>query len=420
MNSPFIKSLNSILVKPAGPDCNMRCGYCFYIDKGALFPQTAQHRMSIATLEEMIRQLMADGDSHLSIGWQGGEPTLMGLPFFEKAVFFQQKYGRGHNVGNGLMTNGLLLDRKWAAFLKKYHFLVGISIDGPEHSHDHYRITKGGQGTWRRVVQNAKMLLEQGVDTNAVTVVSDYSVKFPEEIYHFHKSLGLNFMQFIPCVETDPADPAKTAPFSVSPEAYGLFLIKLFDLWQADFSNDLATTSIRYFDSLFHTYIDRAAPECTLLPACGIYVVVEHNGDVYSCDFFVDPEWKLGNIAENNLLAMLNSKKQDIFGRKKSDLHPGCIGCKWRQRCHGGCTKDRLRDPADNNRSHFCEAYKLFFKHADQKFRQLAADWKERNAAQLHGSLLNPVAVAEKPEKVGRNESCSCGSGKKYKKCCGR
>jgi uncharacterized protein len=376
--------------------------------------------MSVATLEQMIHQFMTDGDTALSIGWQGGEPTLMGLDFFEKAVFFQQKYGLGQRVGNGLMTNGLLLDRQWADFLKRYHFLVGISLDGPEAVHDHYRLTKSGHGTWHRVVKNAEMLLEQGVDTNVVTVVNDHSVKFPEDIYRFHKSLGFNFMQFIPCVETDAVNSTKAASFSVSSEAYGRFLVTLFDLWQADFSNGMATTSIRYFDSLFYTYVGRRAPECSFQPVCGNYVVVEHNGNVYSCDFFVDPEWKLGNISENRLLELLNSGKQDVFGLRKRDLHPDCRECKWRIHCHGGCTKDRIRDPSDNYRNHFCGAYQLFFEHAHEKLVQLADAWMERHASPLQGVFHTSETAAGRPGKVGRNALCECGSGKKFKKCCGR
>lgn len=421
-NSLPQKPLNSVLVKPAGPDCNLACNYCFYLKKSELFSQTKVHRMNDEVLEAMIRQMMTQGGQNISFGWQGGEPTLMGLDFFQKAVHFQEKYGHGKSVGNGLQTNGTLLNEKWAAFLKKYNFLVGLSLDGPEHIHNKYRHLRSGLGSWDKVYQSARLLLNAGVETNALTVVNDYSAQFPEEIYDFHKELGLNYMQFIPCVETDPFDASKAASFSVSPRQFGEFLIQIFDKWQADFRGGLPTTSVRYFDSVFYTYVGLTPPECTLLKSCGIYLVVEHNGNVYSCDFFVEPRWKLGNVLEDRMIDMLNSPQQTEFGNLKAKLPPECRNCRWLRHCYGGCTKDRMQDPRDHGVSHFCESYKMFFRHADMRMRRLAEDWKKQQQPQ--GSEFqqtrskSPEAVAE--IKVGRNDPCPCGSGKKYKKCCGR
>ncbi len=302
----------------------MVCAYCFYLEKSELFSETKIHRMSDDILEETVKQVLAQGEKDVSFGWQGGEPALMGLPFYKKAVEFQQKYGRGHSVGNGLQTNGLLITEEWADFLEDYRFLVGLSLDGPEHIHDRYRHLRNGKGSWSHVVDKAKLLLDKGVATNALTVINDYSADYPDEIYAFHKSLGLNHMQFIPCLEPDPKDPLRAASFSVSAEKYGRFLCKVFDLWLADFDGNVATTSIRFFDSLFHMYVDLLPPECTLLRECGVYVVIEHNGDIYSCDFFVDPEWRLGNILENRLVDMLNSSKQTRFGKMKAALPQEC------------------------------------------------------------------------------------------------
>lgn len=411
------KQLSSILVKPAGPDCNMVCTYCFYLEKAELFSGN-KHRMSEEILEEMVRQVMTQSESQVSFGWQGGEPTLMGLPFFEKAVELQRGYGRGQSVGNGLQTNGILIDKKWASFLRRYKFLVGLSLDGPEHIHDRYRLFRNGKGSWSYVVDRAKLLLDYGVEVNALTVLNDYSVRFPEEIYEFHKSLGLNFMQFIPCVETDSADPARAAPFSVSSEKYGEFLCKLFDLWQADIENDIATTSIRYFDSVFHYYVELPPPECTLLHDCGIYVVVEHNGDVFSCDFFVEPAWKLGNVMENKLTQLLNSPQQYEFGRLKAQFPEECKECEWLRFCWGGCTKDRIRDPQDNGLNHFCKAYKMFFEHADARLKELADNWKIQQACGGIHRRRDEVTNNETEIKIGRNAPCPCGSGKKYKHCC--
>ncbi len=374
---PLKKQLSSVLIKPAGPDCNMACTYCFYRDKEAFFPGGKSHRMNDEILEETIRQVFAQPLQAVSIGWQGGEPTLMGLPFFEKAVALQIRYGKGKSVGNGLQTNGLLIDKDWARFLKKYQFLVGLSLDGPEHIHNRYRLRQGGQDSWTEVVDRARLMLDEGVEVNALVVVNDYSVQFPQEIYEFHKGLGLDHMQFIPCVETDPADTSRAAPFSAPAEGYGRFLNKLFDLWLADFQDGRPTTSIRFFDSVFYGYVDRDPPECDLRAECGNYVVIEHNGDVYACDFFVEEGWKLGNVMEGKLIHMLNSARQNEFGRIKADLAEACPACEWLRICRGGCTKDRLRDPRDRGHNHFCQAYKTFFAHADARMRKLAADWKK-------------------------------------------
>lgn len=338
--------------------------------------------MSEATLKEMVRQIMQQAGSYVSFAWQGGEPTLMGLPFFEKAVAFQQMYGRNQSVGNGLQTNGTLIDDNWAAFFKKYNFLVGLSLDGPEHIHDKYRLLKGGQGSWSKVQDTARRLINSGVEVNALTVLNSYSAQFPEEIYTYHKSLNLTFMQFIPCLEAENDDKSTPAPYSVTPEQYGSFLTKLFDLWLADFDGIRATSSIRFFDSVFHSYVGLAAPQCTLAHECGVYVVIEHNGDVYSCDFYVEPNWKLGNIKENKIVEMLNSEKQTGFGKIKSVLPTECRTCQWRIRCRGGCPKDRTISRPDSELNYFCESYKMFFSHADAKLRTLAQAWKKEQATQ--------------------------------------
>jgi uncharacterized protein len=408
------KKLSSVLIKPAGPDCNMACTYCFYLEKSQLFPETKTHRMSEEILEETIKQVLNQGEIEVSFGWQGGEPTLMGLPFFRKAVELQQLYGKGQSVGNGLQTNGLLIDQEWAEFLGKYKFLIGLSLDGPEHIHNRYRQMRNGKGSWSQVVDKAKLLLDMDVATNALTVINDYSVEFPEEIYAFHKSIGLNYMQFIPCLEPDPEDFSQIAPFSAPPDKYGQFLCRMFDLWLDDFDGMIATTSIRFFDSLFHIYVDIPAPECTLLKECGVYVVIEHNGDVYACDFFVDPEWKLGNIQSGKLVEMLNSSTQNRFGRLKASLPSECKKCPWLRICRGGCTKDRIHNPSNKKLNFYCQSYKTLFEHADKRFKELAAEWKRQQSPM--GSFSPPQGTPQ----VGRNDPCPCGSGLKYKKCCGR
>lgn len=371
------KPLTSVLVKPAGPDCNLNCTYCFYLEKADLFPETPRHRMSDEVQEEMIRQVMQQSGDSVSIAWQGGEPTLMGLDFYKRAIELEMKYGHGQTVGNGLQTNGTLLNLEWAEFLKKYDWLVGLSLDGPEHIHNRYRLDNANNGTHKKVVENAKMMLENGVAVNVLATLNDYSVQFPDETYNYFKSLGLTWMQFIPIVETDSRDPSRAAPFSVSAKAYGEFLCRIFDLWLADFQNGQPTTQVRHFDSVFYPYVGLEAPECTMMKECGPYVVVEHNGNVYSCDFFVDPKWKLGNVMIHRISTMLNSKKQQAFGAAKAILPGECRRCPWLTKCYGGCTKDRIKDPQDKRKPRFCQSYKMFFAHADSTMRMLAEDWKK-------------------------------------------
>jgi uncharacterized protein len=374
------RPLTSVLVKPSGPDCNLGCTYYFYLEKEKLFPETKTHRMSPEIQEEMIRQVMQQSGEAVSIGWQGGEPALMGLDFYKRAIELEKKYGHGQSVGNGFQTNGTLLDRDWAKFFKEYDWLIGLSLDGPQHIHDRYRLDKGLHPTWEKVEGVARMLLEEGVAVNAMCCITDYSADYAEELYNYYKNLGFFWMQFIPIVETDKDDPSKAAPFSLTDEKYGQFLIKLFDLWINDFKNGEPTTSVRHFESVFHNYVGIESPECTMMKECAPYVVVEHNGNTYSCDFFVEPSHRLGNIKQGRISDMLNSKKQDEFGKAKTLLPRKCKFCPWYTKCFGGCTKDRIKDPIDQRQPRFCLAYQMFFEHADSKMKQLAALWHQKQA----------------------------------------
>jgi len=412
------KVLSSVLIKPTGPKCNLDCTYCFYLKKDELFGHQKTYRMSDEIQRTMIKQVMWQSGRNVSFGWQGGEPTLMGRQFYERAVEYQVRYGRsGQVVGNGLQTNGVLINEDWALFLRDAHFLVGLSLDGPQHIHDKYRRFPNGKSSWEYVARARDVLLAKGVDVNALVVVNDYSVNYAREIYEYHKSNGLSHMQFIPVVERDPSDPAKAAAFTVDAEAYGDFLCDIFDLWSGDFKNGRPTTSVRWFDSVFYTYVGLEAPECTLLRECGIYVVVEHNGDVYSCDFFVEPKWHLGNVMTDKIDDMLNSPLQNEFGKVKSKLPSECHTCRWLTHCWGGCPKDRQGDPADHGSNHFCRSYIKFFEHADAKLKSLAAEWKQE---QQQGQVRADGSTKKAFEGVGRNDLCPCGSGKKFKNCHGK
>jgi uncharacterized protein len=406
------KQLRNILVKPAGPDCNMACSYCFYTCKNELFKNASIHRMNDEVLTELIRQFMEQSPPEISITWQGGEPTLMGLAFFQKAAALEEHYGKSKTIGNGMQTNGLLIDEDWADFFRRYSFLVGLSIDGPEHIHDRYRKRQGGQPTWRKVCDSAKLMLDSDVSVNALTVVNDYSAQFPDDIYKFHKGLGLTYMQFIPCLEAD-LQTGRPERFSVTPEAYGDFLCRIFDLWMNDFIDGRQTTSVRFFESLLFSYAGFAPTECTLSQECGNYVVVEHNGDVFACDFFVDENTRLGNIMHDRLDNMLNSERQTAFGRVKANLPPACTSCTWLALCRGGCPRERRTGTDGGRLNYFCPAFKRFFTHADARLKRLVAEWKRRQVPEYNPAALDGA-------NIGRNELCPCGSGKKYKRCCGK
>lgn len=322
-------------------------------------------------LKETLRQAFRQSDRSISISWQGGEPTLMGLSFYKRVVQLEKAFGKGKVVGNAFQTNGILLNVKWARFFKKYKFLVGISIDGPEHVHDHYRRTANNSGTWAKVYRNTKMLLFEGVSVNALTCLTDKSVHFPEQIYAFHKAMGLRFMQFIPIVDCDSCQNRGIVPYSVAPEHYGEFLCRVFDLWLADFKGGRPTTSVRLFESVLFSCLGETAPQCTFRNRCGEYLVVEHNGDVYACDFFVEHRWKLGNVMHGRLNEMLNSEKQRQFGNLKTQLPGKCRRCKYLRHCHGGCTKDRNLRVGSAGHNYFCLAYRRFFDYALPVFKKM-------------------------------------------------
>ena len=367
--------LTSLLIKPAGPDCNLSCGYCFYLPKAELFPASKRHRMDEKVLEETMRQGLEQCAGGLSLSWQGGEPSLMGQEFYKKAVKFQKQYGKGKSVSNAFQTNGVLMNSKWSKFFGKYNFLVGLSLDGPENIHDHYRQFNSGKGSWKKVTQGAKALLKEGVPVNALSCLTDHSVNFPKEIYQFHKSMGFRYMQFIPVVERG-AEGEKLAPFSVTGEQYGEFMCRIFDLWLADFSGGRPTTSVRLFESLFFSLLGRPNPQCTFRQDCGEYLVVEHNGDVYPCDFFVDTKWRLGNVMEDSLVELLNSERQAAFRAMKRELPEKCKDCQFLRHCHGGCPKDRAFGEEAPSLNTFCAAYTRFFEYAMPTLKNLAARWR--------------------------------------------
>ncbi|MHB9138057.1 MAG: anaerobic sulfatase maturase [Victivallaceae bacterium] len=404
----------SLLIKPASFDCNLRCRYCFYLEKEKLFG-AARHRMPDAVLEQMISSFMRlDMPCH-SFGWQGGEPTLMGLDFFRQAVKLMKQYGRiGKRVSNGLQTNGTMLDDEWCKFLQQYNFLVGISIDGPPEIHDFNRFTIGGSGSHEQVMRGVAALNRNHVEYNVLTLVNSHSVSKPLEIYrYFRDDLKIMFHQYIECVEFD--ENGSLMPFAVTPEAWGEFLCTIFDEWYA---HDTRQVSIRLFDSILAKMVDGVANVCSLGDNCCQYFVVEYDGSVYPCDFFVQPEWKLGNVGEDNWAFLQNLPLYLEFGKRKRQVAGQCSLCRFFPLCAGCCQKNRPgRGNVPGEVSALCRGWKMFYEHTLDRFKELArAIIRERNP---HQHIL-PSFNFDHPGSAGKNAPCPCGSGVKYKKCCGK
>ncbi|MFO8017147.1 MAG: anaerobic sulfatase maturase [Promethearchaeia archaeon] len=356
-----------LLIKPASFDCNLYCRYCFYLRVCKEYPKIKHPRMSEDVLETMISKFLSFRFKESIFGWQGGEPTLMGLKFFEKVVELQQKYGEtGQVIGNALQTNGILLDENWAKFLSKYKFLVGISLDGPKEMHDKYRRSKKHESVWSKVMQATEVLKQHQVNFNILCVLSKANINRVQKLYNFFLAHDFHHVQFIPTLELNRE--GKIANFCVSPRQYGKFLTDLFDLW----IKNPQEMHIRIFNSILSQILDYPRGYCALNKKCGEYMVIEWNGDVYPCDFFVNQEYKLGNFKENTFSG-LKQRRNEQFMDLKGNLPKECSDCKWLKFCHGGCVKDRkTSNMKEKSKTYFCEGYKLFFENTYRKFLNYA------------------------------------------------
>ena len=351
----------SLLIKPASAVCNIDCSYCFYLDREA-DPYTAipARRMTAETLERLVDTFLFYSHPNSAFVFQGGEPTLAGPAFFEKLVTLQQSYGRsGQSVSNSMQTNGILLDDRWCQFFKQYNWLIGISIDGPEPVHDLYRLNKQGAGTWRKVMKGIECLKKHDVDLNVLCVVSQANVSKARELYEFFRAQGIEYVQYIPLAEFGGL--GQPLPFAITPEEYGRFLCETFDLWWPD----RRKVRIRYFDNLAEALAGQIPGTCTMHETCDSYVVVEYNGDVYPCDFFVEQDWKLGNINLDSWSEISRRQRRYQFAATKTIAHADCQVCEYQSICHGGCPKHR-HDPHRNfgDLDYFCAAYKRIFAEA--------------------------------------------------------
>jgi len=387
----------TVLIKPAGPDCNLACRYCFYSPKAALYPDTTRHRMSPETLERFLSEYLPVAGLNPTFGWQGGEPTLMGLDFFRKAVSLQRRLGQdGQVVGNGLQTNGALIDREWAGFVARWKFLVGISLDGPAEVHNRYRVNHGGQPSLDLILKGLRHLQRQGAEFNALVMVTSYSAPRADEVWDFLVGLGVRHLQFIPCVEADPQT-GELSEFTVSPDAYGDFLCRAYDRWVAD---DAPNVFVRDFDDLLHQYVRGTSPTCLFQERCGSYFVLEHNGDVYACDFFVEPEWRLGNVMKTPLTELVSGPLFGQFADRKAELGETCQACEWVSLCHGACPRHRLfRGGQISDPSYLCAGYKQLFAHTKPAMEQLVEELRpQRGLRRWKRTKLPPGLLQDDEE----------------------
>ncbi len=350
--------ISSLLIKPASAVCNLDCSYCFYLDRDAdPYKALPARRMTLETLERLVDGYLFYSYPNSVFAFQGGEPTLAGLPFFEKLVQFQQQHGRNaQSVSNAMQTNAMLLDKNWCEFFRSYQWLLGVSLDGPEEVHDLYRYNKEGHGTWKRVMESVALLKKHGVEFNILCVLSQANIGKAKELYRFYRGLGIDNVQYIPLAEFDAA--GNPLPFTITAEQYGRFLCETFDVWWPE----RRRMRIRFFDNIAEALAGQKPGTCTMHETCDSYVVVEYNGDVYPCDFFVEGAWKLGNVDLDSWPEIARRTRRYSFASKKTLAHPDCQICEYQSICHGGCPKFRHGPHGDFNQlDYFCQAYKMIY-----------------------------------------------------------
>ena len=372
MINPFATPVY-VMPKPVGSTCNLACRYCYYLEKKKYYPDARRQLMSEATLEEFVKQyIAAQTTPEVIFTWHGGEATVRKLDFYRKAVELQKQYGAGRNIINCLQTNATLLTDEWCLFLKRHDWLVGVSVDGPKEFHDEYRRMADGRPSFNAVMRGIRMLQSHGVEWNALAVVNDYNADYPVEFYRFFKEIGCRYIQFTPVVErikpdnmlADVASQGELAEFSVTPRQWGDFLIGLFDEWVRE---DVGRVSVQIFDATLANWVGAMPGVCSLSSMCGHAAAMEWNGDVYACDHFVFPQYKLGNIHETTLIEMMASDRQLEFGAsKQAGLPRQCKECRWMFACHGECPRNRfaVSPEGEPGLNYLCEGYRAFFEHA--------------------------------------------------------
>ena len=407
-----------VFAKPAGSACNLGCHYCYYLKKKQLYPEGASLRMPEDILEHYIVQhIEAFPGEVINFSWHGGEPTVLGLDYFEQIVALQRKHRPpDRRITNGIQTNGTLLDDNWCRFLAAEGFAVGISLDGPQQMHDRHRVTKKQRPTHAQAMRGYKLLQKHRISSDILCVVNSYNVQYPAEVYRFFRQIGARYIGFLPLVELQPEAQEGVSRSTVPAEAFGAFLCTIFDEWM---SRDVGRIQVQIIEEATRTAFGREHSLCIFRRTCGDVPVIEHNGDFFACDHFVDPEHRLGNIRQTPLAAMLESPEQKAFGQAKLDGLPrDCRQCAVLDMCNGECPKNRILQTPDGESglNYLCAGYKRFFTHCRPFVEQLAALWQRQIREQK--SLSEPDRSEIEKPRTGRNDPCPCGSGRKYKKCC--
>ena len=433
-----------VMAKPIGPRCNLDCTYCYYLEKEKLYPETKRFEMKPDVLEAYIRDYIASqealGGDEIWFNWQGGEPTILGVDYFRRIIALEEQYRpSGKRIRNALQTNGTLLNDEWATFFKAHDFLIGLSLDGPRALHDGFRVDRAGRPSFDQVMKGLELLKAHGVAFNLLTVVHSANVVKPKEVYAFLRETGAEHIQFIPIVErtadgeTLAAAPQidedgvdyHVTPWSVLPRAYGSFLSAVFDEWVRW---DVGRIFVQFFDLQLGLAMGAPASLCWFSETCGQGLAIEHNGDLYSCDHYVYPAFRLGNILETPIGDLATSEEQIRFGNAKRDTLPRqCRECDIRFACQGGCPKHRFLTTADGEPglNYYCRSMKHFMKHAGPTLLSMTRLIRSgRSASEIMQTVaagqLTSASGSATSSKVRRNDPCPCGSGKKYKACCGR
>lgn len=370
-----------VFVKPIGAACNLDCHYCYYLKKAHLYPEGKPFPMPDIILEEYIVQhIEASPESVIRFSWHGGEPTILGVHFFRKVVSLQEKHcPAGRTIVNGIQTNGVLLDEEWCRFFAAESFAVGLSLDGPKTLHDRYRKTKGGKPTFAKTMRGYELLKQHGIPTDILCVVNDGNVRHPFQVYRFFKTIGATDISFLPLVEHRVEAQNSVSPRTVPAEAWGDFLCAIFDEW---LRQDIGQIKVQIFEEAARTAFDQEHSLCIFRPCCGDIPVIEHNGDFYSCDHYVDENHRLGNIIEIPVVKLLESPRQRAFGQAKSDTLPGCCrSCEVRVMCNGECPKNRILETPDGEPglNYLCTGYKKFFTRCRPWVEDVAALWRQQN-----------------------------------------
>jgi len=407
-----------VFAKPIGSICNLDCHYCYYLKKKNLYPENESFRMSDSLLEEyIIQHVAASSGPVITFSWHGGEPTILGLDYFRKIVALQRKH-QPHNqrIVNGIQTNGTLLNEGWCHFLAAEGFTVGLSLDGPQQMHDRYRLTGGQDPTHKEVMRGYKLLRQHRVPCDVLCVVHAENVKHPTEVYRFFKGIEAPYIGLLPLVEPQQDAEGGVSWRTVGAEALGEFLCTIFDEWK---SQDIARVKVQIFEEAARTALGQEHALCIFRKTCGDVPVVEHNGDFFSCDHFVDAEHRLGNIRNTSLAGLIDSPAQRAFGQAKWGTLPRhCQACEVLDMCYGGCPKDRILQTPDGEAglNYLCAGYKRFFTHCQPFVAELSVLWRRQSLKRQPPSA--EAGIGRRNAKAGRNDPCPCGSGRKYKKCC--